>query len=411
MSNQNEMLDYNNLTIDSNLDFESLLEAYSGNPEAHDPEIGAQFIVKSILAENNKIFAEISAGIYCELELGKDLDFFTNILIKEDVKDLNKKDLLNYIRNNSEQLNSKFEAGEYSVQINAKRNGTVLGSIFDCYYENIKGQFFNQLRYNKIIEEYNTSKYKETSVTEGDYITASKNLKYYLCKIEDMNKGGYIGSVEGIDVFMPGSLAAVGQIEDHSSLIGTEIPVMIESYLKDRKVFIVSYKKYINTIAPEKLKELDKETKLKGNISGISNFGIFIIFNEILSGLLHISEMTEETLEKFNNKEFKVGEEIEFFFKNYMNDKIILSEKSPSRIEEEWKESQDKYSNQTIKAKLIKRVSLGYLFELEPGIRGLLYNSEAPKYTEELEVGKNYDVYVSKMDEVTSKIYLKCPKA
>ena len=119
--------------------------------------------------------------------------------------------------------------------------------------------------------------------------------KAYTCKVVSANKGGFFVEVQGIDAFMPGSLAAPNKINDFQSYVGKEIIVMVEDYLKDMNSFIMSHKKYIAHILPQKLREIDLMKKYQGTVTGASKYGIFIEFGEFFTGLLHVSKMTEET--------------------------------------------------------------------------------------------------------------------
>ena len=53
----------------------------------------------------------------------------------------------------------------------------------------------------------------------------------YTAKVIEANRGGFFVEVQGIEAFMPGSLAAPNKIIDFQSYVGKEIIVMIEDYL------------------------------------------------------------------------------------------------------------------------------------------------------------------------------------
>jgi DNA-directed RNA polymerase subunit E'/Rpb7 len=158
--------------------------------------------------------------------------------------------------------------------------------------------------------------------------------KAYLCKVKEANKGGFFVEVQGIDAFMPGSLAAANKINDFQSLVGKEVIVMIEDYLKDMKSFIVSHKKYIAHILPQKLSEMDLMKKHKGTVTGASKYGIFVEFSDgdefIFTGLLHVSKMNEDTKLLFKGRQFMPGDPIEFYVGEITKDnRVILTEEDP----------------------------------------------------------------------------------
>jgi predicted RNA-binding protein with RPS1 domain len=154
--------------------------------------------------------------------------------------------------------------------------------------------------------------------------------KAYVAKILDANKGGFFVEVQGVNAFMPGSLAAANKIIDFKSYVGKEVIVMIEDFLTDINSFIVSHKKYIEYVLPKKIAKLSLTSKYKGSITGTSKYGIFVEFEEIFTGLLHNSKMKEETFNKFNGNIYKPGDVIEFYINEITKDnRIILTEESP----------------------------------------------------------------------------------
>jgi len=157
----------------------------------------------------------------------------------------------------------------------------------------------------------------------------SNPTKAYNAKVIQANKGGFFVEVQGIEAFMPGSLAAPNKIIDFQSYIGKEIVVMVEDFLKEMNSFIVSHKKYLAHILPIKTQELDLSKKYTGNVTGCSKYGIFIEW-EIFTGLLHTSKMDAETKVQFNARNIKPGDPIEFFISEITKDlRIILTKESP----------------------------------------------------------------------------------
>ena len=154
--------------------------------------------------------------------------------------------------------------------------------------------------------------------------------KAYTAKLIQANKGGFFVLVQGIEAFMPGSLAAPNKIVDFQSYIGKEIVVMIEDFLKEMNSFIVSHKKYLSHIIPIKIQELDLTKKYSGLVTGCSKYGIFVEFDELFTGLLHTSKMDNETKSEFNQRLIKSGDAIEFYIAEITKDnRIILTKESP----------------------------------------------------------------------------------
>lgn len=183
----------------------------------------------------------------------------------------------------------------------------------------------------------------------------SNPTKAYIAKINEANKGGFFVEVQGIEAFMPGSLAAPNKIMDFQSYVGKEITVMVEDFLKELNSFIVSHKKYLAHILPAKMQELDLMKKYNGSITGTSKYGIFVEFNELFTGLLHTSKMDDETKATFNARKFSPGDPIEFYISEITKDnRIILTKENPEdklkKIQTFIVESKDKILDASVAA-------------------------------------------------------------
>lgn len=145
----------------------------------------------------------------------------------------------------------------------------------------------------------------------------------YNAVVKEINGGGYIVDIMGVKCFMPGSLAAAGVITDFSSLLGKTIPVMITNYIPNSG-FIVSYKKYLNTILPAKIaKELYVGKDVYVKTTGVSKNGVFVQFKDengdwIFSGLIHRTVMSPDFEQRFDSKEFRAGDEFRAYIHNFV---------------------------------------------------------------------------------------------
>lgn len=371
-TNPFEILD----NLDTSIDYMSMLEPYLDNIELQDPQVGFTFPVRNITSRSNRLYAILDGGHQIELNSTTEKRWLMDVFIS-DVELRNKKELLSYIDNNPEDVLERINDLEPNVEIIKNLDGVIIGSISQSYTRDLKKRFFNNL-----------------------------DSSSYDCKLYDMNKGGYLGYINGVQVFVPGSLASYSKIENYEDLLGKTIKVMIDGYVKERDIFIASNKKYIQKITPELIEQLDKTKEITGRITGITPFGIFVSFGEFFNGLLHVSEMSEETNSNFKKGEFSVGDDINFFIKSYTEKKIILSECSYEETVNKWESLEKKYLNKTITSKPFKKVNTGFLFEIEPKIIGLLYDLESKKYGKPIELDKEYQVKIVRMDFESGKIFL-----
>jgi predicted RNA-binding protein with RPS1 domain len=203
--------------------------------------------------------------------------------------------------------------------------------------------------------------------------------KAYVAKIINANRGGYFVEVSGVEAFMPGSLAAPNKIMDFQTLVGKEVIVMIEDFLSGMNSFIVSHKKYIEHILPQKIAELDMNKIYSGAITGTSKFGIFAEFGEIFTGLLHHSKMKEETLIKFKNGGFKSSDPINFYIWEISKDnRIILTEESPEEKEQKIQSFIKSNKEKVLEASIAAIMNFGIIININD-ISGLIPMAEFRK--------------------------------
>lgn len=162
----------------------------------------------------------------------------------------------------------------------------------------------------------------------------------YYAKIEEINGGGYIVDIQGVKCFLPGSLAAAGILTDFNVLMGKTIPVMLVNYVPNSG-FVVSYKKYLNTILPTKIEnELSVGQAVFCKVTGTSKNGVFMQFRDntgewLFSGLIHRTSMSEDFEKRFDSREFRQGDEMRCFIhainkmENSDNYRIVLGDMPP----------------------------------------------------------------------------------
>jgi len=260
-----------------------------------------------------------------------------------------------------------------------KIGGTYTGSVVEYYIHSIRLELFEQIK-------------KESSA--------------YTVKIESINKGGYIVDLSGIKCFLPGSLAAANRITDFESYIGKELPVMIEGYVEAKDIFIVSYKKYLNKIMESKIQELDLTKKYKGYVTGTSDFGVFVEWEEVYTGLIHKTEFSEDNSITGVNP----GDEIEFYVKEIKdNNRLTLTLEKPLErnviIHDLDKQIKDGTCEQ-IKARIKHKRKNGVLIDLvEFGLMALIPQEKIGKKTKNLKPGDDLLVTVYEVEPASGKIF------
>jgi ribosomal protein S1 len=294
-----------------------------------------------------------------------------------------KKEKRDALKLNIEGLN--FSPGETIKAKVRKINGTYIGSVVEYYVHSMRAELFEQIK-------------KETSA--------------YTVKVISVNKGGYIVDLSGVKCFLPGSLAAANKITDFESYIGKEIPVMIEGYVEAKDIFIVSYKKYLNKIMDSKIRELDLTKKYKGYVTGTSDFGVFVEWDSVYTGLIHKTEFENDG----SLGSLHPGSEIEFYVKEIKeNNRLTLTLDKPlerniliQNLENQIKEGTAESFDAVIKHKRKN----GALVEIpELGLMALIPQERIGKRGNLLKTGDIVSVIPFEVDTISGKIFVQLVEA
>lgn len=147
----------------------------------------------------------------------------------------------------------------------------------------------------------------------------TKNTRAYMATIMSTNKGGFVVDIMNtVLAFMPGSMAAANRVTDFEGMVGTKFEVMVESY-DPNFGFVVSRKKYLKTMLPVKIQELenildkDKDTVFTGHVTGTTPFGVFVEIDEFITGMLHKTLVRDETREAMRNNSIAAGTEVKVY--------------------------------------------------------------------------------------------------
>ena len=158
------------------------------------------------------------------------------------------------------------------------------------------------------------------------------NNKAYWATVDSTNAGGYYVTIaDTIKAYMPRSMSAANRVLNFDELIGKHIEVMVESF-DEHTGFIVSRKKFIKKIIPNKMQILSESIKnnpnqiFKGTVTGTTKFGIFIELDEFLTGMLHKTLISDELNQRFKNRDIKSEEVLDVYVHKIENGRIILSD-------------------------------------------------------------------------------------
>jgi len=271
------------------------------------------------------------------------------------------------------------------------------GDIIDVLIAEVNNQNF-YIR-GSLVELYETIAHADLkSLEEGTAVRA---------KVISTNPAGYdIEVLHGgatLPGFMPNTLAGINKLHDPESIVGDIFDVMIESFAEQEGTYIVSRRKYLQTLIPDAIKELEYEVAYTGTVTGTTRFGVFVEFNDCLTGMIHNTNINPEWADRLS--EIKPGFQIDFYIKEIIKQKgrdpkIILTQVLRETI---W----DNIRNNQELDGVIKEVKpFGALVILDEETMGLIHTSEIQKINRSFESGEELKVKVLSVDRQSRKIFL-----
>lgn len=223
-----------------------------------------------------------------------------------------------------------------------------------------------------------------------------------VAQIRGLNPAGYDVDIlhDGVTLpgFMPNTLAGINKLYDPTSIVGKDLNVMIESYSDHEGTYIVSRRKYLKTLIPQAMDELQTEYVYDGNVTGTTPFGVFVEFNDCLTGMIHKANINPEWADRLS--EIKPGTEISFYVKEIVKDKIILTQILRESLWDNIK------IGQVIDGKIRDNKSFGTLVLLDDETMGLIHNSELDKIGRKFLPDQDLKVKVLAIDRSNRKIFL-----
>ena len=153
-------------------------------------------------------------------------------------------------------------------------------------------------------------------------------------------------------------------------------------------------------------------TKVVGRVKTVTDFGIFIGFDEGVDGLVHVSEMSWTKKIKHPGEFYKKGQEVEAVVLNIdrKNERFSLGIKQLTP--DPWKDVARRYrKGEVVAGKVTNVTDFGAFVELEEGIEGLVHVSEisrdkVEKPSDVLKVGDTLSAVVLHIDPYDRRIGL-----
>lgn len=195
----------------------------------------------------------------------------------------------------------------------------------------------------------------------------------------DKTKGGLRVDLNGVEAFLPGSLADSRPIFNLDSYKGQEIEALIIKFSRKRNNIVLSRKaltdEAVNKQKAETFSKIEQGYVVEGTVKNLTEYGAFVDIGGI-DGLLHVTDMSWGRLQ--NPAElFKVGETVQVKILKLDKEKEKVSLGYKQLIPDPWSSVVEIYPvGARIKGKVSSVAEYGAFIELEPGVEGLVHVSE-----------------------------------
>jgi len=230
-----------------------------------------------------------------------------------------------------------------------------------------------------------------------------------IASVKSMIPAGYMMDIHidniTIEAFMPNTLAGVNKLTNSESIVGEKFEVMLETLQQEKGVYVVSRRKYLQSLIPAEVKKLKSGKVYTGHVTGTTPFGVFVQFGSTpdgpncLTGMVHKANIEPSWHSKWH--QIVPGMKIDFYVKEVIkNNKIILTQ----ILKESLWDTIEVGKILTGKIRDIK--NFGALIQLDEETTGLIQNIYINKHNKQINVGDDIKVKIISLIREDRKIYL-----
>ncbi len=228
------------------------------------------------------------------------------------------------------------------------------------------------------------------------------------------NYGAFIdlGAIDGLVHIADISWSRITHPSEVLSL-GQKIKVKIIKYDAEKRQVSLGIKQLENDPWVDISKSLDEGKKLKGKITNITDYGVFVELKKGIEGLVHVSEITWTKSISDPIKDLKSGEEVEVVILEIDRDKHRISLSMKRCNANPWDALiQTHKVGDEIKASIKAATDFGFYLEVAVDIDGLLHFSDlswsgdAKQEAKKYQVGDELSVKILELDPAKERLSL-----
>ncbi|GAV22303.1 bifunctional 4-hydroxy-3-methylbut-2-enyl diphosphate reductase/30S ribosomal protein S1 [Carboxydothermus pertinax] len=193
-------------------------------------------------------------------------------------------------------------------------------------------------------------------------------------KVVEVVKGGVLVDI-GVRAFLPASLAALGYIEDLTTLKGELITAYLAEIDTTKKRIVLDQKSYLKEqekkIKQEKILALKEGNRVKGTVTKILSFGVFIDLGGI-EGLLRAKDLSWQRKVK-PEEILQVGQEVEVVVLEIDRQNLKVGLGLKQLTPDPWQKIPiELKEGALLEGTVVKILRHGLIVEVFPGIEGYM---------------------------------------
>jgi small subunit ribosomal protein S1 len=261
----------------------------------------------------------------------------------------------------------------------------------------------------KAILEEEQGKIKEKTMEtleEGGLVNGVvKNLTDYGVFVD-------LGGLDGLLHITDISWGRVGHPSEYFK-VGDQVDVVVLRFDRDRERVSLGYKQRFEDpwiLVPEKY---PVGKRVEGKVVSIVDYGAFVVLEEGVEGLIHVSEMSWTKKVKNPRSILEVGQDVEVVVSEVDPEKRRLSLSLRATEANPWEQVAESYSvGGTIKGTVRNLTDFGAFVEIVPGVDGLVHISDMSwtrrinHPSEVVQKGEEVEAIITSIDSYNQRISL-----
>ena len=217
--------------------------------------------------------------------------------------------------------------------------------------------------------------------------------------VKNITNYGVFIDVGGVDGLLHITDMTWGRISHPSEVvkIGEKIPVKILSFDKDNEKISLGIKQ-LDENPWKNLDGIEVGSRVKGKVSSITDYGLFLEVEKGVEGLIHISEVSWISRINDLRQRYNVGDEVEALVVSIDKDNRRMSLSIKQLDKNPWEKIEEQFKvDDKISGTISNITDFGIFIQLIPGVDGLVHISDL-SWTERVEHPS--DIYKKGQDVV-----------